>query len=156
MSKNLNFWHLIPLNPRIKIFPQYKTTLKWCPQLPSTIMQKIRNFLWLVSKKRSKNRIFDTYPLNPWIKIFTNYGTTLKWCPLLPSTIMQKIRNFWWLVSEKMSKNPNFWHLIPPNPRIKIFTKYGTKFKWCPLLPSTTMHDDQFWRKCPKTPIFDT
>ena len=71
MSKNLNFWHLIPLNPRIKIFPKY--------------------------------------------------GITFKWCPLLPSTIMQKIRNFRWPVSEKMSKNPNFWHLIPLNPRINIF-----------------------------------
>ena len=28
----------------IKIFPKYDTTLKWCPLLPSTIMQKIRKF----------------------------------------------------------------------------------------------------------------
>ena len=42
--QNPNFWHLIPLNPRIKIFPKYGTTFKWCPLLPSTIMQKIRNF----------------------------------------------------------------------------------------------------------------
>ena len=79
MSKNLNFWHLIPLNPRIKIFPQYKTTLKWCPQLPSTIMQKIRNFLWLVSEKMSKNLNFwHLIPLNPKIKIFPKYGIALK------------------------------------------------------------------------------
>ena len=43
MSKNLNFWHLIPLNPQIKIFSKYGTTLKWNRLLPSTIMQKIRN-----------------------------------------------------------------------------------------------------------------
>ena len=35
--------------------------------------------------------------------------------------IMQKIRMFSWGVPEKMSQNPNFWHLIPLNPQIKIF-----------------------------------
>ena len=53
MSKNPNFWHLILLNPRIKIFPKYGTALKWCPLLPCTIMQKIRNFEWPVSEKMS-------------------------------------------------------------------------------------------------------
>ena len=33
----------ITLNPGIKIFPKYGTTLKWNPLLSSTIMQKIRN-----------------------------------------------------------------------------------------------------------------
>ena len=95
VKKTPNFRHLIPLNPQIKIFPKYGTIFKWCPLLPFTLMQKIRNFQWPISEKMSKNLNFwHLIPLNPRIKIFPKYGTTLKWCPLLPSTIMQKIRNF--------------------------------------------------------------
>ena len=39
--------------------------------MPSTITQKIRKFLWLVSEKMSKNSYFwHVIPLNPQIKIF--------------------------------------------------------------------------------------
>ena len=55
MSKTPSFWHLIPLNPRIKIFPNYGTTLKWYSLLPSTIIYKIRKFQWAVSEKIAKN-----------------------------------------------------------------------------------------------------
>ena len=93
--KKPDLWHLILLNPQIKIIPKYATALKWCPPLPSTIMQKIRNFEWPVSENMSKNPNFwHLIRLNPQIKIFPKYDTKIKWCPLLPSTIMQKIRNF--------------------------------------------------------------
>ena len=34
-----------------------------------------------------------------------------------------------------MSKNPNILHLIPLNPRIKIFPKYGTHSNDAPYCP---------------------
>ena len=58
--QNPNLWDLIPLNPLIKIFPKYGSTLKWCPLLPSTIMQKIKNFFlkgFSVNLKMHKNAI---------------------------------------------------------------------------------------------------
>ena len=59
-------------NPRIKIFPKYCTSLKWCPLLPSTTMQKIRNIWWQVSKNISKNPShWHLIPLNPGLTIIS-------------------------------------------------------------------------------------
>ena len=69
MSKNLNFWHLIPLDPQIKIFPEYGTALKWCPLLPSTIMQEIKNFT-IVPGQNIQKAYFDTLSLIPRLRIF--------------------------------------------------------------------------------------
>ena len=62
-QENIQKPEFLTLNPQIKIFSKYGTALKWCPLLPSTIMQKIKNFLWLVSEKMSKNPEFLT--INP-------------------------------------------------------------------------------------------
>ena len=100
-------------------------------------------------------------PLNPRIKIFLKHGSTLKWYALLSSTIMQKIRNIQWPVSEKVSKNLNFWHLIPLNLQIKIFSNYCTHSNdvpYCPLPSCKKLEtfNDWFPRKCQKTRIFNT
>ena len=69
--KNVKKPEFLTLNPRIKIFLKYGTTLKWCPLLPSSIMQKIRNFQWPVSEKMSKNPNFwHLILLSPPINFF--------------------------------------------------------------------------------------
>ena len=56
-------------------------------------------------------------------------------------------------------QKPEFFHLIPLNPQIMIFTKYGTTLNDVPYctLPSCKKletFNDQFLRKWPKTWIF--
>ena len=50
MSKNLNFWHLIPLNPRIKIFFQNSGRVTFFTLLTPNFMQSFRKIEWAVSE----------------------------------------------------------------------------------------------------------
>ena len=88
--QNPNFWHLILLNPRIKIFSKYKTTLKWCPLLPSTIMQKLETFNSHFWENVQKTQFLT---LNPQIKIFKENSSWVTFVTLLTPTsckILQK------------------------------------------------------------------
>ena len=50
MSKNPNFWHLIPLNPRIKIFFQNSGRVTFFTLLTPNFMQSFRKIEWAVSE----------------------------------------------------------------------------------------------------------
>ena len=69
MAKTPNFEHLIPHNAMIKIFPRYNNILIWCPLLPSTIMQEIKNFI-IVPGQNIQKAYFDTLSLIPGLRIF--------------------------------------------------------------------------------------
>ena len=50
MSKNPYFWHLIPLNPRIKIFFQNSGRVTFFTLLTPNFMQSFRKIEWAVSE----------------------------------------------------------------------------------------------------------
>ena len=50
MSKNPNFWHLIPLNPRVKIFFQNSGRVTFFTWLTPNFMQSFRKIEWAVSE----------------------------------------------------------------------------------------------------------
>ena len=60
------FWEnvqkqILALDPPVKIFPEYDTSLK-CALLPSTIMQKTRNFKWPLLEEMSKKQFLTLNP----------------------------------------------------------------------------------------------
>ena len=65
MSKNLNFWHLIPLNPRIKIFFQNSGRVTFFTLLTPNFMQNFRKIEWAVSEI-FKDGLTDGQGRLPW------------------------------------------------------------------------------------------
>ena len=60
--------------------------------------------------------------------------------------VMRKIRNFQWPFSWKLFKNPNFWYLIPLNPRSNIFFKIAAVSFFILLTPNFMQNFTKIWK----------
>ena len=122
-------------NTWIEIFPDMTVILKWCLLLPSTIMQKIRNFYDELFLRKCQKSFFH---LIPWLRFFPNmksYSNYTPYCILLLHSKMETLNSQF---LRKLLKT-DLLHLIPLNSWFQIFPRYEIILKSCPLLPSTIM-----------------
>ena len=120
MAQTSKFWLFTPLNPQIKIYPANDIILKEYPALPSSIMQKIRNF----DQWAQNPDFWHSIPLNSQIKILWLH-TQIK----PPTAFYYHAQSRKLLETIFMSKT----HILTLNPtslgkpgvKNSIFSKYG-------------------------------
>ena len=120
MSKNANFCHLIPLNPKIKTFYSKFRSCHFFTLSTPNLMQNFRKIVeqsmrYSKTDRRTDQLTVECYYCWPQEVKLGSKNSTLWWelKPIFQDSIISPFKSFWSLLSPKMdNNNESLFYLI--------------------------------------------